>query len=203
MLRFKITIEGESPLIHHCGLRGLDEFSEIKQRINQLAKYKGTNKTPDVVAELRQLETQNSIWTDGGLEGPPILPTHAIRTCIEKGARTLRQGPQVRGGMTVIDSEFHWDKSLGETDSELATRKEIQFSTPVVVNRSRIMRTRARFVEWGCTFSVIGDPELIDNQKLVNWLTIAGARIGLGDWRPACSGEYGRFRVTSIEEVEG
>ena len=33
----------------------------------------------------------------------------------------------------------------------------------------------------------------MDMPKLERWLAIAGKRVGLGDWRPQKSGEYGRF----------
>ena len=45
------------------------------------------------------------------------------------------------------------------------------------------------------------DDELVDQTQLETWLDIAGRRIGLGDWRPAKSGHFGRFETLSILEV--
>ena len=60
---------------------------------------------------------------------------------------------------------------------------------------ARIMRTRAMFQQpWSCTFTLDCDDELIDQERIERWLDIAGRRIGLGDWRPEKSGDYGRFR---------
>ncbi|MDE2802491.1 MAG: hypothetical protein OXK21_06395 [Chloroflexota bacterium] len=35
----------------------------------------------------------------------------------------------------------------------------------------------------------------VDGDQIVRWMTAAGRRIGLGDWRPQKSGEHGRFTV--------
>ena len=71
-----------------------------------------------------------------------------------------------------------------------------------MVQRNRIPRTRAKFDEWGVTFIVEADDELVDVPQLQRWLTIAGRRVGLGDWRPEKSGDYGRFDLVSITLLE-
>ena len=72
----------------------------------------------------------------------------------------------------------------------------------VVVQRSRILRTRALFEPWGATFVLECDDELVDSEQLDAWLDIAGRRIGLGDWRPEKSGNHGRFEVVLIDPIE-
>ena len=106
----------------------------------------------------------------------------------------------VREGMLVEETIFHYDADhYGVTLEELS--KTTQFSAVVVVQRSRIMRTRSQFEEWACTFVLDCDDELIDRSKVEAWLRIAGKRIGLGDWRPEKSGLRGRFIVASFEEL--
>ena len=72
----------------------------------------------------------------------------------------------------------------------------------MVVNRKRILRSRARF---DCPWSVVGvadvDPELVDSDQLTAWLATGGRRVGLGDWRPEKSGLYGRFDVEKVTEL--
>ena len=96
---------------------------------------------------------------------------------------------------------FDYDRSaLGTTVEELG--KKAQFTVPVVVQRNRLERTRAKFDEWSVTLLLEADDELVDQQQLESWLDIAGRRIGLGDWRPEKSGDYGRFVVDEIKRVE-
>ena len=90
-------------------------------------------------------------------------------------------------------------KALGTTVEELG--RNAQFTVPVVVRCNRIERTRAKVDNWGMTLLLETDDELVDAQQLESWLDIARRRIGLGDWQPEKSGDYGRFEVVKIERV--
>lgn len=137
-----------------------------------------------------------SLWLD--TNNQPTIPASAIRSVIETGARKLKQGPSVREWMVVTRTDFHYDlERYGNTLDALSV--STQHTVPVVVQRNRILRTRAKFdTPWSCEFDLDCDDELISEQFLSQWLDIAGRRIGLGDWRPEKSGEYGRFKTVSI-----
>lgn len=198
-MRYRITINGDSPLIMHNGAAGLDSRSPENEEKSELAKKKGSNRTIDVDRRIAELETITSLYLDGG--GAPTIPEAALRATIEGAARKLKQGPQVREGMIVESVErFIYDETLGRTVDELS--KTVQFTVPVVVQRNRILRTRARFETWGVIFTVEVDPELVDQSQLATWLDIAGRRLGLCDWRPEKSGHYGRFSVAAIEQID-
>ena len=197
-MRYQITIKGISPLIQHNGAAGLDTRSAANIEKAAIAKKRGSNRTEADDNRLRELECQTSFWLDGS--GTPTVPEAALRAVIETGARKLKQGPQVREGLIVEQvTAFDYDKKLGKTVSELG--KSVQFTVGVVVQRARILRTRAKFDEWAVTFTVEVDDELVDKEQLASWLDIAGRRIGLGDWRPEKSGHYGRFETVSIEAI--
>ena len=196
-MEYRVMIEGLEPgLIMHNGTAGLDTRSPEKREIAEIAKTKASNRTQSEDDRIAELETQISIYWDEKT-GLPTLPPGMVRSCIETAARKLKQGPQVREGLVVSKiNQFVWDKKLGETREELG--KNVQFSVPVVVQRNRILRTRARFSDWGLVFELDCDDELVDKQHLERWLDIAGRRIGMGDWRPEKSGEHGRFRTIEI-----
>ena len=198
-MRYEVTITGLSPLITHNGAAGLDTRSPANVEKAEIARKKGSNRTIADDERLRFLECQTSLWLNQG--GAPTVPEGAIRACIETGARKLKQGPQVREGLVVERVEsFDYDReTLGETVEELG--KRAQFTVGVKVRAARVLRTRAKFDEWACTFTLDCDDELVDREQLESWLDIAGRRIGLGDWRPEKSGTYGRFEaeVTPLE----
>ena len=197
-MRYRITIRGLAPIIHHNGAAGLDTRSPANLEKAAIARKKGSNRTEADDDRLRELECQTSLWLDGS--GAPTIPPAALRACIEEAARKLKQGPQVREGLIVEGvEEFRYDRTLGATAEELG--KKAQFTTGVVVQRSRVLRTRAKFDEWGVVFTVECDDELVDREQLDAWLDIAGRRIGLGDWRPTKSGHYGRFETEAIEAL--
>lgn len=192
-MRYEVTITGLSPLITHNGAAGLDTRSPANVEKAEIARKKGSNRTISDIERLKELECQLALYLDKS--GAPTLPEGAIRACIETGARRLKQGTQVREGLVVERvASFDYDReTLGATVEELG--KSAQFTVPVVVQRQRIERTRAKFDEWGCTFTLDCDDELVDKEQLETWLDISGRRIGLGDWRPEKSGTYGRFEA--------
>ena len=198
-MRYRIKIRGTSGLIMHNGAAGLDVRSPANVEKAEIARKRGTNRTASDDARLAELECQTSLWLDES--GTPTIPEAALRANIEASARKLKQGPQVREGLRVEKVErFDYDRdALGTTVEELG--KRAQFQAPVVVQRNRLLRTRARFMEWSCTFRVEMDDELGDQSQLEAWLDIGGRRIGLGDWRPQTSGDHGRFFVDSIEGI--
>ena len=199
-MQYRITINGVSPIIHHNGTAGLDTRSPVSREITAIAAKRGSNRTAADDDRLRELETQRSLWLDES--GAPAIPATAIRATIEGGARKQKQGPQVRGGLVVLRTTFDYDREKYGTNIEKLGRST-QYTVPVVVQRSRILRTRAKFdTPWSCTFEVDVDDELIDQSQLLEWLDIAGRQIGLGDWRPEKSGMFGRFTEPNIEKVE-
>ena len=198
-MQYRITIRGISPIIHHNGAAGLDTRSAISREIAAIAAKRGGNRTEADEDRLRELECQRSLWLDES--GAPAVPATAIRATIEAGARKRKQGPQVRGGLVILETDFDYDREKYGT-ALVDLGKNCQYVTPVVVQRNRILRTRARFdTPWSCTVTVDVDEELIDEPQLMEWLDIAGRQVGLGDWRPEKSGTFGRFVAESIEEV--
>ena len=198
-MEYNIHIRGTQPIIMHNGAAGLDTRSPANLEKAEIARKKGSNRTASDDERLRELECQTSLYLNA--RGAPTIPAAAFRSMIETSARKLKQGPQVREGLIVLgDAEFEYDRErYGVTREELG--KNAQFTTGVVVQRSRILRTRAMFEEWEARFRIEVDDELVDQEQLGAWLDIGSRRIGLGDWRPEKSGHYGRFEVLSINEV--
>ena len=189
MEQYTIDLTGISPLIVHNGAAGLDKFSPYNVKIRDLTSKRSGNKTSTDEQLIAELECARSLYLDA--DGAPTFPTSGVRSCLETAARKLKQGPLVREGVVVTDLIFEWDKTLGRTVDELM--KKAQYSVPVVVQRARVIRTRAKFDEWTMSVTLDVDDELIERQMLESWLDIAGRRIGLGDWRPEKSGSCGRF----------
>ena len=195
---YRIRIAGTSPVIHHSSL-GVDVRSPISREIAAITRKKGGDRTEVDDDRLRELECVRALWLDE--EEKPAIPAAAIRSAIETGARKRKQGPQVREGLIVIETAFEYATDrYGETLAELG--RTTQFVVPLVVQRNRVLRTRAKFdPPWVCEFVIDVDDELVDREQLLEWLDIGGRRIGIGDWRPEKSGIYGRFAVESIVEA--
>ena len=198
-MRYQVKIIGTAPLVVHNGAAGLDTSDPRNIEKAKIAKKKASDRTAKDNSRIRELECQTSLYLDDS--GRPTFIESGLRSVIEAAARKLKQGPQVREGLVVESvDKFEYDESMGTTAEELGV--SAQFVTGVVVQRNRLLRTRAKFDEWAITFTVEADPELVDQQQLATWLDIAGRRLGIGDWRPQKSGRYGRFSLDSISPAD-
>ena len=195
-MRYKVTIAGISGIITHNGAAGLDTRSPAKRQISAITAKRGSNRTEADDLRLVELECQNSLYLDD--DGRPAIPAAALRAALEGAARKTKQGGDVREGLLVESLAFTYDvKRYGTTVEEIG--KTAQFTVPVVVQRARILRTRAKFdCPWSIDAVIDADDEIVDEQKLTAWLDVAGRRIGLCDWRPQKSGTYGRFEPMKV-----
>ena len=198
-MKFRVVIQGNSSVIMHDVISGMDSASDANREKAAIVSKRGRN-TESEEARLRELETLTSLWYNNS--GEFGIPERALRSMLEASARTRKQGPQVRQGLRVIASEFQYDRErYGETPEKLA--KTAQFTTPVRIQRNTINRTRAKIdPPWSCEFMVDAFDDLVDAARLTLWLEVGGLRIGIGDWRPATSGNYGTFDLVSIEVAE-
>ena len=198
---YNVRIEGQTAIIQNSAA-GIDPLLPINLEKAEITRKRGSNRTEPDDERLRQLEAIGSLWLDD--EERPTIPSTAIRSVIETGARKLKQGPQVREGLAVIDTSFTYDvRVYGESLDELS--KTCQFTVPggrskkpCPADEGEIRRSvglRSSPCPWTTNWS--------SEEWLERWLDIGGRRIGLGDWRPEKSGQYGRFTVSSIYMDEG
>ena len=195
---YNVEIRGISPLIMHSD-KGLDPKLPANLEKADIIRKRGSNRTDADIARLAELDCLLALWVDANES--PTIPATAIRANIEKAARTLKQGPQVRGGVIVASvTGFDFDTKRYGTSME-SLGQTTQFSASVVVQRSRIMRTRAKFdLPWGLRYILDCEADLVDKTQLETWLDIGGRRVGLGDWRPEKSGHYGRYELVAITQ---
>ena len=196
---YEANIVGVSPIIMRNGA-SVYSVTPASREKEEITAKRGRNRTESDKARLAELECQLSLWLT--VDGRPTIPATAIQANLDEAARKLRQGQQVREGLVVTETHFDYDLDrYGTTIEELG--QKTQFTTGVVVKGVRTPRTRAKFeLPWSCSFTVDADDEQVDKEQLTNWLHIGGQRLGIGDWRPAKRGPYGRFRLESLDTAE-
>ena len=201
-MRYSVEIVGTSPLICNNG-EGVDKFSDLSMRISDINKRKPLTKAD--ADERSRLESERAIYWEGET-ATPTVPGGMLRACIENAARTRKEGPQVRQGLTVESVErFQFNRAgiTGDQTKRGDVAAAFVFKTGVKQGQTRIERTRARFMlPWSVRFVVDVDPEIIEQKNLETWLDIAGRRIGIGDWRRQTSGDHGCFKVGLVDAID-
>jgi len=64
------------------------------------------------------------------------------------------------------------------------------------------IRYRPQFDEWRVKITAEIDSELLTMQDIANLVNRAGFSVGVGEWRPEKSGEYGRFEIDTTEPMK-
>ena len=194
MKTLKITWKGISPLIMHS-CKCVNPLHPISKEIRKLNDKPRGQKLTEELERLSDLEWEaGAYWQDGiGL----YIPGENVEATIRNGAKVNKKGKDIEKYVNVTDLYIPFNYGENLSKKELIKRLEYRDTRPMVVSRSRILRTRPRFDQWNITFNLIYDESKIDLDTIVNAMTYAGSYVGLCDSRP----KYGKFCAT-IEEID-
>lgn len=143
--------------------------------------------------EMARLEWMGSLYQL--LNGQPCIPGYVMEgALIGKGgaARKQKMGKAAAAGV-YVSQNFPLEYDGPRDPKELWKLPQFQLRVPVVVNQSRVIRTRPIFEAWSAEVVVEVDTELVNPDDVRLWMAVAGREVGLMDWRPKC----GRFEVVS------
>ena len=189
-LSLRLTSKGPGFLMHNVQLA--DPLNEFVKRIAEVSKKRG--KTESDHMELGRLEFLGSLYL--GADGP-VIPAQMITACLRNAAKRRKLGTLF--GRSVFAVEHAYLEYDGpRTPKELWEDSRFSHRASVVVQTSRCVRTRPLFVAWSATVKIGYIPEEIDRDVIVQVARDAGEYVGIGDWRPAKAGPYGRFNVAEI-----
>lgn len=186
MKTVKVTLRGISPLlINRYDLNGFMTKSKSRK-----ASGSGDARTPDEIAKSKAYSDANghlyipSSWVIGSLLGAASAYKHRAT---RKSLKSL-----VGGAVLPASDRIYLDgkRTLDDVETDLR---------PVVIQRARVPGIRAKLSEWAITFELEIDDSLISPDEVEGCYTDAGRRIGIGDYRPAKSGPFGRYIVDNFK----
>jgi hypothetical protein len=180
-------IRGTAPLLMHNGQLA-DPANKWARAIKEISSKR--SKTEADYEAMARLEWMGSLYLN---HKGPIIPGRVLEgSLIGKGgaARKQRMGKQAAVGLYVVRN-FPLEYDGPREPEELWNDERFRSQELVVVNQSRIMRTRPIFEEWDATVSFEVDTDFVNVEDATLWMSIAGRECGLMDWRP----KYGRFEV--------
>lgn len=184
-LKFKMV--GVRPLIQHNGRLAdpLDPYAQVLKRLTSIKV-----KTDEIHRQIGDAEWEGGLYYDAELG--PVVKSDAIECLMVQAAKKVKKGPDAKAGIFAADELYKIDY---EGPRDLPTLKDTpayRLRVGVPVKGSRIMRTRPRFAGWSITGAIKFDETLFNADAIEDLLEVAGARVGLGDWRP----KYGLFTVS-------
>lgn len=182
---------GISNLLMHSA-RGVDPIDPGVIAHKKLTAIR--KKTDETHAQIARSEWEIGLYFDE-VTGP-FLPTANLRGVLVEGAKFSKMGANVKRA-TIVESDqatlvYDGPRTLaGMWDS--GKFRDIR---AVVVGGARVMRCRPTFrPPWSIEFSLLFDAEVITREQLITAAETGGRLVGLGDFRPANGGPFGRFSV--------
>ena len=190
MNRISIRIEGKTPLL--C-----NQFSDaaaMKATARTSGVMQGNDGSPQEMAARK-------VYI--GHDGEPMIPQpNLYRSIIDAGGfhklgkskMTTQKTSLVPACIEIDAIEIPLQSKAGWTVDTRAVR--------IPSTGGRILCHRPCFHDWALEFDLLYDPDLIGPKLVRELLDTAGKRIGLGDFRPACKGPFGKFNVVLWREEE-
>lgn len=181
MKTIDVTIKGTSPLL-------MNKYNVQGELDRQ--KGRRTTKSYDPVEDAEN----GAYWSSGDKKKRTlIIPSVAMYAAILNASSfykiAKRSAKSILAGSIKIEP---MDISLGTDKYEVDIR-------PVVIQRNKVLKGRARLDEWEASFKIVYNELLIADPTIIkDILADAGMRIGLLDYRPAKSGPMGCFEVTKF-----
>ena len=149
---------------------------------------------------------------DGGPESPVIIPddckviitARTLQSCFISGAKKGKLGKQYSSGVMVSDNAIlnhKYDKiGIGRELFDYCNKFDF-YSNKSGASTMKVEKYHPLFDDWHAEVSLLIDEEQIGMDDVMGSIKSAGCVSGLGDWRPAKYGMYGKFEVESYKEI--
>lgn len=121
----------------------------------------------------------------------PVVPVDWILATVKEGARKNKLGKQVQSGVFPVCSSFPLEYDGPKGLEEMWESGKFLDYRGVRNQQAKVMRARPRFDRWSVRIRLDVNEPVISCNDVLTALQIAGATIGVGDYRP----RFGRFSV--------
>jgi len=192
MQSIKLELNGTSPLLLHSDI-GANPLA--KETIaHKVLTLKGKKTDEDHLA-IAKSEYMMAFYRGDGI----VLPTTNIKSAIVEGAKLSKLGSAFNRVLMIFDSTAPITHSGPATREALWKDQSCVDCRSVKIGTKRIMRYRPALNDWQITVEVLFDENMIERAQILTAAENAGAYIGLGDYRPAKGGAFGRFTVREVK----
>lgn len=186
----RIYLRGTSPLIVH-------KFSQ-KAKQTMLDNMQG-NKQPKQPRD-PDADYQASLYLHD--DGQPGLPILAFKAATVSAARLFDKSVTMTMLRQALFFTAEWSNAeqvqLVRIEGEHRMREDVVR----VGNGGTDLRYRAMFPEWTTSVDVTFVRSQLSRESVLALIDAAGMGVGVGEWRPEKSGDFGCFTVDESREVE-
>lgn len=175
----KVKIIGLSPFLSNKMSERVKQDMLHKQIGKGVEKNKIRNPEQEVEEKIHHMSKKRVGITIDGLKKAMIESAPYIDGLDKK---------KVKGSMYIIPEE----NGLVELKYKKMIVNE-SITRDSGINRTPRTTFRPEFQDWSSEFNIKYNSQQITAEQIINLIKIAGFHMGIGSWRPQCSGSYGMF----------
>ncbi len=124
-----------------------------------------------------------------------VIPTTNIKSSIVEGAKLHRLGAAFNRCVLILADTVAIKHSGPASKDKMWETPSCVDCRSVKVPTGRVMRYRPRLNDWSLQVEIVYDEKMVERAQIVAAAENAGKYIGIGDYRPAKGGPFGRFDV--------
>lgn len=177
----EVEVKGTTPLLMN---RFLDKSIDTKSK-------RRTGSQPE-------LEIEDKLYL---YDGRPHIPAVYFKNAITEASKQFK----ITGkGKSTFSKLAGSTVEVGPEFIPILPGKYEAFRISAVnpMTKGRMMVTRPRFNDWRAKFQIILNDEGLPLETMNEIIQHAGNYVGVGDWRPDKKGMFGKFMITSFQEVK-
>lgn len=197
--KVKLQVVGIGPLIMH-NIQLANPLSKYTRALKKLTGKR--QKTEADHLDIARLEWEGGLYVQ---DGEAVMPGVNIYACLLLGGKKSKRGVKMKSGTNISEDfcplTYHGPKiKITNNNGEIPIAEldkfypHYNYQTMVVVEKTRVLRTRPIFHKWSFQCTVDFDDNVIEEDEIIKVAEDAGLLVGLGDWRP----RFGRFMVEKI-----
>lgn len=198
LVRVKVVLRGESPMLQNA--MSVEQLLAMRDR-------KKPAKTSERVSPRE--EADSKVHCDA--KKRPIVPGNMLYACLINAGQFVRldgkrqvstaKSTMLPGMLTLEEDEFPIYEA-GGADGKLS-KWEVDIRKGTNPNGGEaVCLVRPRFDSWELRATLLVDRGVMPVTMARELVDLAGARIGIGDFRPQRKGLCGRFKVAKWEPQE-
>lgn len=194
---YRIVLQGITPYMQH---RMDDKKLEDWEKTHKPTTVPNDASKEDVArAEYHCYRTE--CMTDDIPAGLCYMPKEHIKSSLIKGAAYVRGrvGSSTKSMKSTVAGQFFIMNNILPLPDYDAIDKRSAVNNNV---KARVMVVRPKWTQWSVEFNLHVDNDTIAKEMIIDIIRYSGSNVGTGSFRPEKNGEFGRYKLVSIEEVD-
>ncbi|WP_295442582.1 hypothetical protein [uncultured Thiodictyon sp.] len=188
MQSLTLKLIGESSLLLHSD-RGANPIAPATVAHKVLTSKR--KKTEEDHVAIARSEFLLGFYNGDGV----VMPSTNVKSAIVEGAKLNKLGSAFNRCLLILADAVPITHSGPATPAAMWEVPSCVDCRSVKVGTARLMRYRPRLNDWQLSVDIFFDETVVERNQILAAAQNAGKYIGLGDYRPARGGSFGRFAV--------